>query len=67
MLLLNILAKSFVKYFSGAKTQDLHHYIILSLLKEKPDIVFIHLDSNNITHRISEDFNVDKFADEIME
>ena len=26
--------KSFVRYFSGAKTEDLHHYIILSLLKE---------------------------------
>ena len=30
-------AKSFVWYFSGAKTQNLHHYIILSLLKKTPD------------------------------
>ena len=27
-------AKTFVTYFSGAKTEDLHHYIISSLLKE---------------------------------
>ena len=62
----NSFDNAFVKYSSGAKMQDLHHYTILSLLKEKPDIVFIHLDSNNITQRISEDFNVDKFADEII-
>ena len=60
-------AKSFVRYFSGAKTEDLHHYIIPSLLKEKPDTVVIHVGSNNITHRIFEDFNADKLADEIID
>ena len=59
-------AKSFVRYFSGAKTEDLHHYIIPSLLKEKPDIVVIHVGSNSITHKIFEDFNADKLADEII-
>ena len=57
--------KSFVRYFSGAKREDLHHYIIPSLLKEKPDTV-IHVGSNNITHRIFEDFNADKLADELI-
>ena len=60
-------AKSFVRYFSGAKTEDLHDYIIPSLLKEKPDTVIIHVGSNNITHRIFEDFNADKLADEIID
>ena len=49
----------FVRYFSGAKTEDLHHnlqYIITSLLKEKLDNVVIHIGSNNITNRIFEDF-----------
>ena len=59
-------AKSIVGYFSGVKTQNLHHYTIPSLLKEKPDIVVIHVGSNNITRRIFEDFNVDKLADEII-
>ena len=59
-------ANSFVRYFSGAVMQDLHHYAIPSLLKEKPDIVAIHADSNNITHRIFEDFNVEKLVDEII-
>ena len=39
-------AKSFVRYFSFAKTQDLHHYIIPSLLKEKRDTVVKHVGSN---------------------
>ena len=57
-------AKSFLRYFSGAKTEDLHHYIIPLLLKEKP---VIHVGSNNITHRIFEDFNADKLADETID
>ena len=55
-------AKSFFRYFSGAKTEDLHHYITPSLLKEKLDIVVIHVGSNNITRRIFEDFNVCKLT-----
>ena len=47
--------------------QDLHHYIIPSLLKEKPDTVVIHVGSNNITHRIFDDFNAEKLADEIID
>lgn len=29
---------------------DLHHYIILSLFKEKPDIVVIHVGLSDRTH-----------------
>ena len=47
--------------------EDLHHYIIPSLLKEKPDTVVIHVGSDNITHRIFQDFNADKFADETID
>ena len=60
-------AKSFFGYFSGTKTEDLQHYIISSLLKEKPDTVVIHVGSKNITHRIFEDFNADQLADEIID
>ena len=45
----------------------LHHYIIPSLLKEKPDTVVIHVGLNNITRRIFEDFNADKLAHEIVD
>ena len=60
-------AKSFVRYFSGAKMEDLHHYLTPLLLKEKPDTIVIHVGSNNKTHRIFEDFNADKLADEIID
>ena len=36
-------------------------------MKEKTDTVVIHLGSNNITHRIFEDFNADKLVDEIID
>ena len=36
-------------------------------MKEKPDIVVIHIGSNNITRRIFEDFNADKLAYEIID
>ena len=58
-------AKPFVRYFSVAKTQDLHHYLIKLLLKENLDIV-IHIGSNNITHRILDDVNANKLADETI-
>ena len=60
-------AKYFVRYFSGAKTENLHYHIIPLLLKEKPDTVVIHVSSNNITHRIFEGFNADKLEDEITD
>ena len=56
-------AKSFVRYFSGAKTEDLHHYIISSLEAVNYYHKALHLGccgsprsasdigSNNITHR----------------
>ena len=60
-------AKSFVRYFSGDKTENLHHYIIPSLLKEKLSTAVFHIGSNNVIHRIFEDFNADKLADEITD
>lgn len=35
-------------------------------MKEKPDIVVIHVVSNNITYRIFEDCKVDKLVDEVI-
>ena len=58
--------ESFAKIVSSAILKPLHHYIIPSLLKEKPDTVFIHVGSDNMTHRIFEDFNTGKLADEMI-
>ena len=35
-------------------------------MKEKLDIFFIHVALSNITHRIFQDYNVDKLTDEIF-
>lgn len=43
-------AKCVIKSFSGAKIQDLQHYIIPPLKEEKPDIAVIHIGSNNVTY-----------------
>ena len=59
-------AKSFVRYFSGAKTQDLHHYIVPSLLKEKSDIFVIHVISNDTTHWTFKGFSVGNLTDKII-
>ena len=37
-----------LKYFSGASTKDLEYYVTPTLIEEKPDIDFIHIDSNDI-------------------
>ena len=43
-------AKCIVKPFSGAKIEDLTHYIIPNLQQQKPDIVVIHVGSNNAAY-----------------
>ena len=40
-----------MKSFSGAKIQDLKHYVTLNLEHEKPDIAVIHLGSNNTSYK----------------
>ena len=42
------------------------HYIIPSLLKEKPDIGVIHVGSNNVNHITFEHLTLDKVADKIV-
>ena len=40
-----------LKFFSGAKSKDLDHYVTPTLNEEKPDIVVIHVGSNDIDFR----------------
>ena len=39
------------KYFSGARTKDLEYYVTRELNQEKPDIVVIHIGSNDTDFR----------------
>ena len=60
-------SKTYVKSFSGATTQDLHHYILPSLKKDdKPDIITIHIGSNNIRHNNIEEFDAQQLANSII-
>ena len=60
-------SKTYVKSFSGATTQDLHHYILPSLKKDdKPDIVTIHIGSNNVRHNNIEEFDAQQLANSII-
>ena len=43
-------AKCVIKSFSGAKIKDLQHYVIPPLKEETPDVVIIHIGSNNVTY-----------------
>ena len=43
-------AKCILKPFRGAKIEDLEHYIIPNLQQQNPDIVVIHVGSNNVSY-----------------
>ena len=43
-------AKCILKPFGGAKIEDMEHYIIPNLEQNKPDVVVIHVGSNNISY-----------------
>ena len=59
-------AQCVVKPFSGAKIEDLEHYIIPNLKQQQPDIAVIHVGSNNFSHK---SLNTDArlFAENIVE
>ena len=56
--------KGNIKFFSGAKTLDLEHYIKPTLNNNRPDAVIIHVGSNDINFR---NFSCDTAANDIAE
>ena len=59
-------AQCVVKPFSGAKIEDLEHYIIPNLKQQQPDIAVIHVGSNNVSYKIL-DTDARLFAENIVE
>ena len=57
--------KTYTKFFGGATVQDLHHYILPSIMKDKPDIVAKHIESNNI--KFNEDIDAQQLANSIID
>ena len=46
--------KAFFRSFSGANSKQLDHYIISTLVDDKPDVVLLHVGTNDI-HRNAND------------
>ena len=44
-------ARSYVRSFSGAKVEDLKHYVIPSLQEQQPELAVIHVGSNSLNCR----------------
>ena len=51
--------------FSGAISQDLMHYIFLSLGEQKTDIAVIHIGGNDINFKNAENLNVDTLTENL--
>ena len=58
--------RSRLKYFSGAKTKDLEHYVTPTLNEEEPDIVVIHIGSNDIDFRKLRQNTVENIGNDII-
>ena len=57
--------RSFIKSFSGAKVEELQHYVTPHLETQKPDISIIHVGGNNINYKNLEDINIDEISENI--
>ena len=56
--------KRIQKFFGRATVQDVHHYVLPSIVKDdKPDIVAIHIRSNNI--KFNKDIDAQQLANSI--
>ena len=45
--------KAFFRSFSGSTSKQLNHYIIPSLVGDKPDAVIIHVATNNVLNKLN--------------
>ena len=59
--------KLYFKCFSGANTKQLDHYVIPVLVNEKPQTIFIHIGSNDITKFNYHDAEVNDLANIILQ
>ena len=59
--------KVYFKCFSGANTKQLNHYVIPVLVDKKPQTVFIHIGSNDITKLNYHDVEVNDLANRILQ
>ena len=59
-------AKAYINCFSGANSKRLEHYILPTLVEDKPDIVIIHIGSNDVTHDTLSQININNITERII-
>ena len=58
--------KAHLNGFSGANIKRLDHFITPTLVEDRPDIVIIHIGSNDITHNTVDQINVKDMVNRIV-
>ena len=58
--------KAHLNGFSGASIKRLDHFITSTLVEDRPDIVIIHIGSNDITHNTVDQIDVKDIANRIV-
>ena len=59
-------AKSFIKSFSGAKTEHMKNYVIPSFKEQKPNIIVIHVCRDDKNYKNKGNVTVNELADNII-
>ena len=58
----------FIKSFPGARTNEINHYVLPTLIEENPDAVVIHAGTNNIrSKRGQPEEQNERIAEDIMQ
>ena len=57
--------KTYFNIFQGATSKRLNHYILLTLHKDHPDVVLLHIDSNDINNQKKDIINTEKLTGDI--
>ena len=58
--------KAHLNCFSGTNIKRLEHFITLNLVEDRPDVVIIHVGSNDITHNTVDQIDVKDIANRIL-
>ena len=58
--------KAHLNCFSGTNIKRLEHFITPNLVEDRPDVVIIHVGSNDITHNTVDQIDVKDIANRIL-
>ena len=59
-------AKTYISCFSGANSKRLEYYVSPTLDEDKPDVVVIHVGSNDVNHENFDRINVTEISERII-